>query len=51
LDSEVEINSAWETIRENTEISAKESRLFWIEEALAMVWSNMLNISRSKETR
>jgi hypothetical protein len=28
LDSEVEINSAWETIRENTEISAKESRLF-----------------------
>jgi hypothetical protein len=25
LDTEVEINSAWETIRENIEISAKES--------------------------
>jgi hypothetical protein len=25
LDSEVEINSAWETIRENIKISAKES--------------------------
>jgi hypothetical protein len=28
LDTEVEINSAWETIRENIKISAKESRLF-----------------------
>jgi hypothetical protein len=28
LDTEVEINSAWETIRENKQISAKESRLF-----------------------
>jgi hypothetical protein len=28
LDAEVEINSAWETIRENIKISAKESRLF-----------------------
>jgi hypothetical protein len=27
LDTEVEINSAWETIRENIKISAKESRL------------------------
>jgi hypothetical protein len=27
LDAEVEINSAWETIRENIKISAKESRL------------------------
>jgi hypothetical protein len=25
FDTEVEINSAWETIRENTKISAKES--------------------------
>jgi hypothetical protein len=25
LDAEVEINSAWETIRENIKISAKES--------------------------
>jgi hypothetical protein len=25
LDAEVEINSAWETIRENTKISAQES--------------------------
>jgi hypothetical protein len=28
LDAEVEINSAWETIRDNIKISAKESRLF-----------------------
>jgi hypothetical protein len=28
LDAEVEINSAWETIRENIKISARESRLF-----------------------
>jgi hypothetical protein len=28
LDVKVEINSAWETIRENIKISAKESRLF-----------------------
>jgi hypothetical protein len=28
LDAEVEINNAWETIRENIEISAKQSRLF-----------------------
>jgi hypothetical protein len=28
LDAEVEINSAWETIRENMNISAKEPRLF-----------------------
>jgi hypothetical protein len=27
LDAEVEINSAWEMIRENIKISAKESRL------------------------
>jgi hypothetical protein len=33
LDTEVEMNSAWETIRENIKISAKESRLFRIEEA------------------
>jgi hypothetical protein len=28
LDAEVEINSAWEMIRENIKISAKESTLF-----------------------
>jgi hypothetical protein len=28
LDAEVEINSAWEMIRENIQISLKESRLF-----------------------
>jgi hypothetical protein len=28
LDAEVEINSAWEMIRENIKISAKEPRLF-----------------------
>jgi hypothetical protein len=28
LDAEVELNSAWEMIRENLKISAKESRLF-----------------------
>jgi hypothetical protein len=32
LDAEVDINRAWETIRENIRISAKE-RLLWIEEA------------------
>jgi hypothetical protein len=33
MDTEVEINSAWETIRENIKMSAKESRLIRIEEA------------------
>jgi hypothetical protein len=34
LDTEVEINNAWEMIRENIKISVKESlRLFSIEEA------------------
>jgi hypothetical protein len=33
LDAEVEVNNAWETIRENIKISAKESRLFRIEGA------------------
>jgi hypothetical protein len=33
LDAEVEINSAWETIRENIKISTKESRLLRTEEA------------------
>jgi hypothetical protein len=33
LDAEVEINSAWEMIRENIKISAKESLGFLIEEA------------------
>jgi hypothetical protein len=28
LDKEVEINSAWETIRDNIKIAAKECRLF-----------------------
>jgi hypothetical protein len=28
LDAEVELNSAWEMIRDNIKISAKESRLF-----------------------
>jgi hypothetical protein len=30
VDAEEDVNSAWETIRENIKISA---RLFWIEEA------------------
>jgi hypothetical protein len=30
LDTEEEINSTWETVRENTKTSSKESRLFWI---------------------
>jgi hypothetical protein len=29
LDAEVEINSAWETIRKNINISAKESLGYW----------------------
>jgi hypothetical protein len=29
LDTEVEINSAWETIRENINISAKESLVYF----------------------
>jgi hypothetical protein len=33
LDAEVEINSAWEMIRENTKNSQRESKLFWIKEA------------------
>jgi hypothetical protein len=33
LDAEVEINSAWETNRENKNFSQRESRLFLIEEA------------------
>jgi hypothetical protein len=51
LDAEVEINSAWQTIWENINISAKEeSRLFWTEEPKAMVRQTMLKIIRSKET-
>jgi hypothetical protein len=33
LDAEVDINRAWETIRENVKISAKEFRLLRTEEA------------------
>jgi hypothetical protein len=32
FDVEMDINSAWETIRENIKISAKEFRLLWTEE-------------------
>jgi hypothetical protein len=39
LDSEVEINSAWETIRENIKISAKES-LGYFELKKHEVWSD-----------
>jgi hypothetical protein len=49
LDAEVEINSAWETIRENIKNSAKESRLFCIE-IYVMVRRMMYKIIRSKET-
>jgi hypothetical protein len=50
MDDEEDINSTWETIRENIKISDKESRLLWIEEAWAMVWQSMLKIVRSEET-
>jgi hypothetical protein len=33
LDAEVEINSDWETIRENIKISVKANYELWIEEA------------------
>jgi hypothetical protein len=33
LDAKVDINSAWETIRENITILSNESLLLWIEEA------------------
>jgi hypothetical protein len=46
----VDINRAWETIRENIKISAEESSgLLWNEQAHAMVWWRMLKIIRSKE--
>jgi hypothetical protein len=45
-DTEVEINSAWQTIRENRKISTKE-RLGYFE---AMVRLRMLKIIRSEET-
>jgi hypothetical protein len=32
LDAEVDINSAWETIRENIKMSAKERHKTWFEE-------------------
>jgi hypothetical protein len=51
LDAEVEINSSWETIRENIKnFSKRDSRLIWIEEAEAMVQRRMLRIDRSEET-
>jgi hypothetical protein len=50
LDAEVEINSAWETISENIEISAKES-LGYFELKKHKPWfdEGMLRIIRSKE--
>jgi hypothetical protein len=37
LDTDVEINRAWETIREDIKISAKGSRFLRTKEAYAMV--------------
>jgi hypothetical protein len=45
LDTEVEINSAWETIRENMKISAKESLGYF---ELKKHAQRMLKIIRSK---
>jgi hypothetical protein len=51
LDSEVEINSAWEMIRVNIKISAKESLGFYeSREHKDVVRGKMLTIIRSKET-
>jgi hypothetical protein len=38
LDYDKDINQAWEIIRENIKISAKESRLLQTEAVYAMVW-------------
>jgi hypothetical protein len=47
LDTEVEINSAWEAIRENIKISAKESLgYFEFKKHNAMVRQRMLKIIR-----
>jgi hypothetical protein len=52
LDAEVESNSAWETIRENTKISTKES-LGYFEFKKRLPWSNegcLKLADQSKET-
>jgi hypothetical protein len=48
LDTEVDINSVWETIRENIKISAKES-LGYLELKKHKPWFDMLKIIRLKE--
>jgi hypothetical protein len=57
LDAEVEINSAWEMIREDIKISAKESLSYYELKKYKldllcgpMVLRRMLKIIRSKET-
>jgi hypothetical protein len=47
----VDINGVLKIVRENIQITARESlRILWIEEAWVMVWQGMLKIIRSKET-
>jgi outer membrane protein assembly factor BamD (BamD/ComL family) len=46
----VDINRAWETIRDYKNFSQTESRLLWTEEAYAMVRQKMLKIISSGET-
>jgi predicted transcriptional regulator len=46
LDSEVEVNSAWETIREDIKISAKESLRYYEQKKQAMVRRRMFKILR-----
>ena len=49
LDTEVDINKGWETIRENIKISAMKSLGYKTEETQAMAWWRMLKIIRPKK--
>jgi hypothetical protein len=50
LDDEVNINSAWETIRENTKISAKESTGYYGLSSISHDSRKDAKIIRSKKT-
>jgi hypothetical protein len=50
LDPKVDINNAWEMIRENIKISAKESVGYnELKKHMAMVWQKMLKVIRSRK--
>jgi hypothetical protein len=50
LDTEVDINSAWETIRENINISAKESPGYYELKKHTRLFNEGCSIIRSKKT-